>query len=130
MWPIQLCLREVRKQAVVAAVAVDDNDLLAAVAGHFISGLLQQVKLKPRAVGYRAGLVLCLEDLSKIILGKDDCVLLLRRIQSGVADVEQIIAQRQVEPVLLQDAERQQAYALSARNAIAELRRAELLPMD
>ncbi len=37
---VELRLREVGEQAIVAAVTVDDQDFLAAVAGHLIGGLL------------------------------------------------------------------------------------------
>ena len=126
---IELCLREVWKQAIVAAVTIHNDDLLATVARHLIGGLLQQLELKSRTVSHRAWFVLRLKNLPEIIFRKNDRVFLLRRIQRRVAHVQQIVAQRQMRSMFLQDAERQQTHTLTTRNGIAELSRAQLLPM-
>jgi len=65
MGRLELRLREKRQQAVVAAMTVHDDDLLAAISGHLVGRLLQQLELQAPAVGHRAGLVLRLEDLPK-----------------------------------------------------------------
>ena len=66
---VELRLREEGQQAVVAAVAVDDQNFLAAVARHFVGGFLQESELHVAAVGHGAGLVLGLGDLAEIIFG-------------------------------------------------------------
>jgi len=43
---LELRLREIGEQTVVAAVAIHDDDLLAAVPGHLVGRLLQQVELQ------------------------------------------------------------------------------------
>jgi len=67
---IELGLREVRKQALVAAVAVDDDHFLAAVASHLVGGFLQQGELHPAAVSHGSGLVTGFGNLAKIYSGK------------------------------------------------------------
>ena len=105
VWLVELCLREVWQQAFVAAVAVDDQNFLAAVAGHLVGGFLQQGELQVAAVGYRAGFVAGFDNLAEIIFGEDDGVFLLGGVQRGVAYIEQVGADGQVRAVLLQDAE-------------------------
>ena len=82
------------------------------------------------AVGHGARLVLRFGNLAEIIFRKHDGVLLLGRVQRGVAHVEQIGAQRQMRPVLLQDAERQQARSLRTVDAFAKIGGGEFLPVD
>jgi hypothetical protein len=74
----------------VAAVAVNDDHLLAAVARHFVGGLLQQGELHFAAVGDGSGFVAGFGNLSEIIFGEDDCVFLFCGVQRGVAHVQQI----------------------------------------
>ena len=69
-------------------------------------------------------------NLSEIILGEDDGVFLLGGVQRGIADVEQVGAEREMRSVFLQDAEGQQARALRAMNAFAEVGGSEFLPVD
>src|SRR5262245_17601951 len=73
----KLRLSKERKQIIIPAVSVGDNDLLAAVAGHLVGGLLQQIELQPWAISNRARLVPGFEDLTKIILRVDNRILLL-----------------------------------------------------
>src|SRR5438094_5863601 len=61
-----LCLREEGKQVFVSAVAVHDDDFLAAVARHLVGGFLQQFQLELHTVGHRTGLVLRFKNLSEI----------------------------------------------------------------
>src|SRR5205807_5895651 len=126
---LELRLREVGKQAVVAAVTVHDDDLLAPIARHLVGRLLQQLQLQSPAVGHRAWLMFRFENLPKVVLGKDDGVFLLGGIEGGVAHVEQIVAQGKMRAVLLQYAEGEQARTLRPGDAVAELGRRQLLPM-
>src|SRR6185437_765874 len=64
------------------------------------------------AVGNGTRLMTGLEDLSKVILGKDDRVILIRRVQRGIAHIQQIGSQRQMRTMLFENAEWQQACAL------------------
>jgi len=75
---VELRLREEGKQMLVSAVAVDDDDFLAAIARHLIGGFLKEFQLKFHAVRDGARLVLGFKNLAEIIFGKNDGVLLLR----------------------------------------------------
>lgn len=114
---------------IVAAVAVDDDDLPAAVAGHLIGGFLEEFELQFRAVSHRAGFMPGFEDLAEVVFGKDDRVLLPGTVKRGVADIDQIRAQRQMRPVLLDDAKGQQACALGLLNRGGEIPGREFLPI-
>ena len=93
----------------VSAVAVDDEDFLAAIARHFTGGLLEQLQLEFHAVGDGSGFVLGFKNLPEVVLRKNDGVLLLGRLQGSLPHIEKIRAQRQMRPMFFQDAERQQA---------------------
>src|SRR5712691_512407 len=95
----------------VSTVTVDDEDFPAAIARHFTGGLLEQLQLEFHAVGNGSGLVLGFKNLPEVVLRKNDGVLLLDRLQGSVPHIEKIRAQRQMRPMLFQDAERQQARA-------------------
>src|SRR6266699_1790811 len=75
-------------------------------------------------------LMLRFEVLSEVVLGKDDGVFLLGGVERGVSYVQQIVAQRQMRAMLLQDPEREQAGALRARDGVLELGRGQFFPMD
>src|SRR5690349_17980663 len=75
---IELCLREIRQEAVVASVAIHNQDLFAAIAGHLIRRFLEKGKLKTTAVGHGSWLVLGFRNLAEIILGKNHSIFLLR----------------------------------------------------
>ncbi len=126
---VELRLGEEGQQAVVAAVPVHDDDLLAAVAGHLVGRLLQQLELQAAAIGNRPRLVLRFEDLAKVIIGEHDGVFLLRGIERDVTHVEQIVPERQMRSVLFQDAEWQETGALRLGDAGLEVRRGQFLPM-
>src|SRR4029077_17932826 len=126
---VELGLREEREQAVVAAVAVHDQDLLAAVAGHLVGGFLQERELQVAAVGHSAGLVLGLGDLAEVVFGENDGILLFGGVQRSVADVEKIGAERQMWTVLFQDSEGEQAGSLRTVNAFAEVGGGEFFPV-
>ena len=83
----ELRLREEREQRVVAAVAVHDDDLFAAVAVHLADRLVQEGELRGKAVGDGAGLLASFEDLTEIVLGEDDGVFLLDGIHHREADI-------------------------------------------
>src|SRR6266571_5865328 len=127
---IELGLRKVGEQAVIAAMAVDDQDFLAAVAGHFVGGFLQQGELQVAAVGHGSRLVASLGDLAEIIFGKYDYVLLLGGVQRGVTHIKQIGAERQVWTMLFQNSEGEKTCPLGAMNAFAEVGGGEFFPVD
>src|SRR5207245_2767279 len=126
---LELRLREKGEQAVVAAVTVHDDDLLAAIAGHLVGRFLEQLELQSPAVGHRARFVLGFEDLPEVVLRKNDGVFLLGGIECDVAHVEQIVAQGQVRPMLLHDAEWEQTSTLGPGDPVLEIGRRQLLPM-
>src|SRR5207253_9965821 len=113
---VELRLREEGEKAVVAAVTVDDQDFLAAIARHLVGGLLQQSELQVAAVSHGSGFVARFGDLAEIVFGEDDCVFLLGGMERGVADIEKIGAERQVGTVLLQNSEREKTCPLGAMN--------------
>src|SRR5215467_4631724 len=125
----QLRLGKKRQQAFVAAMAVYDDDFLAAVAGHFVGGFLQKFQLEVAAVGDGSGFVLGFEDLAEIVLRKNDRIFLFGGVQRGVADVDQVGAEREVRPVLLENAERQYAGSFCLLDALAEIVRGQFLPV-
>src|SRR4029077_5676320 len=106
---IELSLRKIRKQAVVPAVAVDDQNLLATIAGHLVGGLLQQGHLHTATVSYGTGFVLGFCDLTKIVFREHDRVFLLRGMECGIAHVEQVGAEREMRAVLLENSEGKKA---------------------
>src|SRR5580698_3739391 len=108
-------------------MAVDDEDLLASIAGHLVGSLLQKIELQMSAVGNGSRLVFGLENLPEVILRKDHRIFLFRGMQGCITHLEQIRPQRQMCAMLLQDAERQKAGALRLLNGGAKLRRSEFL---
>src|ERR1700720_1454086 len=130
MRPIELRLGEEWQQAVIASVAIHDDDFLAAVARHFIRSLFEKRKLHFAAVGDGSGLVLGFGNLSEIIFRENNCVLLLGSVQRGVANVQQIGPERQMRAMLFKDAEWQQARSLRSVNAFAKIGGGEFFPMD
>jgi hypothetical protein len=126
---VELRLREIRQQAVVAAVPVHDDDLLAAVARHLVGRLLQQLELQSAAVGHRAWLLFRFGNLPEVVRGEHDRVFLLGGVQRDVAHVEQIVAERQMRPVLLHDAEGEQAGTLRTGDGVAKLGSRQFLPL-
>src|SRR5207253_2154785 len=108
---------------------VHDDYLLAAVTRHLIGSFLQQFELQMGAVGNSPWLVLRFEDLSEIVFGKHDGIFLLSSVQCGVADVEQVGAERQVCAVLFQDAKRQDASASGLVDGLHEIGASELFPV-
>ena len=125
----ELCLREQREQAVVAAVTIHDQDFLAAVARHLLHGFLQERELGAQAVGDRSRLLLGFEDLPEVVLGKDHGVFLLNRVQRGEANVEEVSAQREMRTMLFDDAEGKQTDSLRLVNGLHEVGSRELLPL-
>jgi len=69
-----------------------------------------------------------LKDLTVKILWEHDGVLLPRRLQRRVTDIDQIGAEGEMGTVLFQDAERQKASALRFLNRFREIFSRELLP--
>src|SRR5215469_1155690 len=111
-------------------MAVDDYDLLATVARHLVGSFLQQVQLQPSAVGNGPRLVLGFEDLSEVVFGIDNRVLLCSTMERHVADVDQISAERQLRTMLFDDAKREEAGALGLLNRFHKVSRGQFLPLD
>jgi hypothetical protein len=111
-WAGHLSLGKEREEAVVAAVAVDDDDLFAAVSGHFGDGFLEECELGGEAVGDGAGLLAGFKDLAEVVGREDDGVFLLDGVEDGEADVEEVSAEREMGAVFLDDAEGKDAGAL------------------
>src|SRR5947209_17672262 len=112
----------------IAAMAIDDQHLLATVARHLIRGLLQQLELQRQAVGHCTRLVLGLEDLSKVVLREYHNIFLVSRGQAQITDVDQVRTQRQVGSMLLQNAEGKQTGSLRALDGLNEVGRGKFLP--
>src|SRR5258708_23694717 len=127
---IELGLGKEWQQAVVAAVAIHDDDFLAAITRYFIRSLFEKRELHFAAVGDGSGLVLGFGNLSEIIFRENDCVLLLGSVQRGVAHVQQIGSERQMRAMLFKDAEGQQTRSLRSVNAFAKIGGGEFFPMD
>src|ERR1700693_454297 len=126
---LQLTLREKRQQMLVAAMAIDDDDLLTAIARHLVRGLLQERQLQLRAVGNRPGFVLRLKYLPKEILRKDYGIFLLGSLDRRITYIQQIRTERKVGSMLFQNAERQQTSTLRLLDGIAEIARGQFLPV-
>src|SRR5437762_14328492 len=82
-----------------------------------------------RAVRHGSRLVFGLENLAEVVLRKYHRVLLIGRMQSRIAHIEQISAQGQVRAMFLQNAKGQQACALRLLNGAAEVRGSQFSPM-
>src|SRR6266567_5505361 len=82
-----------------------------------------------RAVRHGSRLVFGLENLAEVVLRKYHRVLLIGRMQSRIAHIEQISAQGQVRAMFLQNAKGQQACALRLLNGAAEVRGSQFFPM-
>src|ERR1700746_1246378 len=118
---VELCLREIGKQAFVAAMAVDDENFSAAVAGHFVGGFLQKIQLNLPTVGDGAGFVLGFEDLPEIIFRENNGEFFFRGVQRGVANVDQIGAEGKMRAVLFQNAEGEDAGALGKFDGVVKM---------
>ena len=126
----ELRLREEGQQVVVTAVAVDDQDLLAAVARHFVGGFLQEFKLYVRAVGDGSRLVAGFEDLPEIVSREDHGVFLLGAALSDPAHVDEVRPERQLRAMLLNDAEGEDARAPGLLDGFDEISGGEFLPVN
>src|SRR6516225_478284 len=113
----------------IAAVAVDDENLFATVAGHFIGSFLEQLQFEWGAVCDGSRFVLRFKDLAEVVLGKYHRVFLLGSVYGCIANVEQIRTKRQMRPVLLENAKRKNTGALRFLNGSAEIVGGELLPL-
>ncbi len=123
-------MRKIRKQAIVPAVSVNDQDFLAAITGHLVSSFLQQGQLHAAAVRHRPGFVLRLSNLTKVVFGEDDRVLPLGGMECGIAHVEQVGAEREMRPVFFENSERKKTYSGRAVDAFTEIGGGEFLPVD
>src|SRR5580704_8712156 len=111
-------------------MAVDDDDLLAAITRHLVGGFLKQRKLQIAAIGDGAGLVASFGNLPEIVFGEDDSIFFLGGVKRCITNVQQVGAQRQMRSMLLKNAERQQACALCTMDSLAEIRGGEFLPVN
>src|ERR1700733_502577 len=111
-------------------MTIDDNYFLAAVAGHLVCRFLQERKLHVAAVGDRSRFMAGLGDLSKIIFREDQRVFQFSGMKRGVANLEQVRAERKVWTVLFQNAEREQASSLGAVDAFTKVGGGKLFPVD
>src|SRR6266849_10974769 len=82
-----------------------------------------------RDVCHGHGFELGLENLAEVVLRKYHRVLLIGRMQSRIAYIEQIGSERQVGTMFLQNAKGQQACALRLLNGAAEVRGSQFFPM-
>src|SRR5205814_9985211 len=82
-----------------------------------------------RAVCHGSGLVLGLENLAEVVLRQYHRVLLIGRMQSRIAYIEQIGSQGQVRSMFLQNAKGQQACALGLLNSATKVRGSQFFPM-
>src|ERR1700745_1309074 len=83
-----------------------------------------------RTVSDGSRLMARLKNLPKIVLGEDDGILLLSRVQGGVSNVEQVGPNRKVRPVFLEDSEWQQARAARPVYSLYKIMCREFLPMS
>ena len=125
---VELRLGEEWDEAFVAAVAVDDEDFLAAITRHFVGGFLEEHELEVAAVSDGTGFVLRFKNLTEIVFRKDDGVFLLDRMERGVADVEEIGAERKMRAVFFKNAEGKNANAFGLSDGVAEVGCGEFLP--
>ncbi len=121
-------MREKRKQMVVPAMPIHDENFLASIASHFIGCLLQQFQLQLGAVSQSSRLVFRFKDLTEVVLGKNNRILLLDAVLDGMADIDEIVAKRQVRTMLFDDPERQYACALPFLKALLKFMGSHLLP--
>src|SRR4029077_5506847 len=126
---IELRLSEKGKQMFVASVTVDDDDFLAAVARHLFGGFLEELQLQFHAVGNGAGFVLGFENLSEVVLRKNDGVFLLGGFQGSMANIQKIGAERQMRTVLFENAERQETGAFGLLDSGAKAGSGEFFPL-
>ena len=89
----ELGLGEERQKMVVAAMTVDDQDFLAAIARHFIGGFLQEFELQFGAISEGAGLVFGFEDLAVEISWKDDGEFLGGGVFGEIAHIDEVGAE-------------------------------------
>src|ERR1019366_3630182 len=125
----QLRLREKRQQAVVAAMTVDDQNLLASIAGHLFDRLLQKHELCGQAVGNGPGLLLRFEDLSEIVFRKNHRILLHDSVHHCKPHVDEVGPERKMRSMLLDDSERKQADTLGLMDSLHEIGGSEFFPL-
>src|SRR5690348_1456650 len=111
-------------------MTVDDDDFLAAVAPHLVSGSLQELQLNGARISHRTRLVSRFGNLAEVIRREDNGVFLFRGVNGGVTDIDQIGADGQLRAVLLHDAEGKQAGALRLRNGMVKIVCRQLVPAD
>lgn len=80
------------------------------------------------AVGDCARLVFGFGNLAKVISRKDDGVFVGSGVLGGIANIDEVGAERQVRTVLFNDAERQHAYPLSLMDRGDEVGAGEFFP--
>src|SRR5260370_36612677 len=110
------------------AMPIHDETFLASIARHLIGCLLQQFQLQLGTVSDGSGLVFGFKDLTEIVLGKNNRILLLDAVLDGITYIDEIVAKRQVWPMFLDDPERQYACALRFLKALLKFSGGHLLP--
>jgi hypothetical protein len=68
-------------------------------------------------------------NLAEIILGENYCILLLRCVESGVTNIEEISAQGKVRSMFLKNSERKETNSLRPLNALTKISGSEFFPM-
>src|SRR6185437_6383033 len=100
-------LNEITDQLGVAAMTVDDDDLVETVACDLVTGGFEEIPNdalgKRKATGHMPGLV----DLTIKIIGEDDGIFLLRRPRGPFSHLDQIAADRHVRSMFFQDTDRE-----------------------
>src|SRR5260370_39003263 len=94
------------------AMPIHDENFLASIARHLIGCLLQQFQLQLGTVSDGSGLVFGFKDLTEIVLGKNNRILLLDAVLDGITYIDQIVAKRQLGPMFFSYPEQQYAIAL------------------
>ena len=117
----ELSLPEVSKEVRVATMAIGKDDLLEPVPRELVTCFLQHLPDHVGAVCDCPGLMLCLEDLSNVILREDHTIVLSRRTQYDFPHVEEVRTQGQLRSMLFQNADRYNAHSLGLCNCLDEL---------
>src|SRR5579883_880534 len=125
---LNLNVREILQERVVAAMTVDDQNLVAAIARHFLRGLLQEIELQALAIRDGSGLMLGFEDLTEVVLGEDHGIFLPGGIQARVPYINKVRPQRPGWAVLFDDSERQYAGAPRLFQGFDKVRPGKLFP--
>src|ERR1700751_319073 len=126
----QLALSKVRQQMLIPPMPIYNQNFLAPIARHLIRGLLQKLQLQLRTVSDGPRLMLSFEYLPKVILRKNQSILLSSRLQSRITYIQKIGPQGQMRTMLLQNSKRQNTSPLRLANSRPEIGRRQLFPAN